>query len=86
MGQPPPAVRSGHSGGRPTFRSSAHGPIDVVVAGGGEVQRDRRFLEGHHAAGRDVEAAADAVAVAAAGSGEAAQGKVQADDRLIEGR
>ena len=69
VGQPPSAVRSAENGGCPTFRSSRHGAIDVVVAGGGEVERDRRFLQGDHAAGRDVEAAADAVAVAAAGSG-----------------
>ena len=63
-----------------------HGAIDVVVAGRGEVQRDRRFLEGDHAAGGDVEAAADAVAVAAAGASQAAEGLVQEEIRLVEGR
>ena len=63
-----------------------HGAIDVVVAGGGEVQRDRRFLEGYHSAGGDVEAAADAVAVAAAVASQAAEGQVQEDIRLVEGR
>jgi hypothetical protein len=39
-----------------------HGAIDVVVAEGGEVQRDRRVLERDHPAGGDVEATADALA------------------------
>ena len=44
------------------------------------------LLEGDHAAGGDVEAAADAVAVAAARASHAGEGQVQEDSGLVEGR
>jgi hypothetical protein len=83
----PPGTESAPDGnvGRSRWHSEVgHSAIDVVVAEGREVQRDCRFLEGDHPVGGDVEATADAISVAAARAGQAAQGQVQQDIRLIE--
>ena len=65
-GNGPPPGAGGAPEGRPASAGSSrchsvvgHSAIDVAVTGGGEVQRDRRFVEGDHAAGGDVEAAAE---------------------------
>jgi hypothetical protein len=77
-------------GGRPAgdersrWRSVVgHGAEDVVVAVGGNVPRNRRFLDRDLGASGDVEAAADAFAVAGASAGPAAEGQVTEDPHEI---
>jgi len=85
-GKGPPPGADGAPEGRPASEGRSrwhsvvdHGAIDVAASEGGEVQRDRRFLEGDHRAGGDVEATADAVAVASAFGSQATESQVQED-------